>query len=239
MAILRRGDWQVFFHYGQLDASHAQAEALNYELFLGNTDISHDPGTVGYGSVLHREYFTRGLAHNVPLVNGEGQAPWHPGELLGFDESGGRVAARQTKYRSGCIAERELRVEGGKLVDVVKLALKPGAAPEALGLAIHLQGRVRLSDDFASNFTFAADNRPAAFGHWVGCRTATFTNAAKLEARFGERRLELTLSAPGRFTLTHGRSPDVPPRERESLYLETKGTETRFTTTFAPAETAF
>ncbi|MCL4176808.1 MAG: heparinase II/III family protein [Verrucomicrobia bacterium] len=60
MAILKQGNWQVFFHYGQLDASHAHAEALNYEVFLGQINLSHDHGTVGYGSPLHREYFTQG-----------------------------------------------------------------------------------------------------------------------------------------------------------------------------------
>lgn len=235
MAVLRRGDWQAFFHYGQLDASHAQAEALNYELFLGDTDLSHDPGTVGYGSPLHREYFTQGLAHNVPLVNGQGQAPWRPGELLRFDEAAGRVAARQAEYRPGCAAERELRVEDGKFVDTVRVALKPGAAPAALGLAVHLQGKLQLSDGFAADPAFARTNRPAAFRHWTDCRTAVFTNTAAFEVTFGAHRVGLTLSVPGRFTVTHARTPDVPPRQRESLYVETHGTETEFITVFAPA----
>ncbi len=235
MAILRQGDWQAFFHYGQLDASHAQAEALNYELFLGDSDISHDPGTVGYGSPLHREYFTHGLAHNVPLVNGQGQAPWNPGQLLRFDTTACRVAARQPLYRPDCAAERELRIENGKLVDVVRLTLEPGSAPAALGLALHLQGQMRLPARFVPDPTFAREDRPAAFRHWTECRTAAFTNTAVLEATFGTRRLELTLSAPGRFTLTHASTPDVPPHRRESLYLETTGTAAEFTTTFAPA----
>ena len=49
----------------------AQAEALNFSAFYGDTDITHDPGTVGYGSPLHKGYYTRGLNHNVPLLNGE------------------------------------------------------------------------------------------------------------------------------------------------------------------------
>ena len=234
MAILRRGDWQVFFHYGQLDASHAQAEALNYELFYRETDLSHDPGTVGYGSPLHREYFTQGLAHNVPLVNGQGQAPWKAGELLAFDAAKGRVAARQPQYRPGCVAERELRVDEGRFVDLARLELEPGAAPAALGLALHLQGQVSLPDDFVEDAAFAATNRPAAFRHWTDCRTATFTNRVTLPLTFGTRTIDLALAVPGRFTVTHGGSPDVPPRRRESLYLETTGTEATFSTTFTP-----
>lgn len=112
LAILRKGAWQVFFHYGQLDSSHAQAEALNYEAFYGKTDITHDPGTAGYGSPLHRQYYKTGLSHNVPLVNWFGQAKWNPGELLAFDGKSGRVAARQAEYQPGVSAERELQIEG-------------------------------------------------------------------------------------------------------------------------------
>ena len=39
------------------------------------------------------------------------------------------------------------------------------------------------------------------------------------------------------FRVWHGSTPDVPPRRRESLYLElaTPGTSATFTTTFSPA----
>lgn len=234
MAILCRGEWQVFFHYGQLDASHAQAEALNYELFLGDTDLSHDPGTVGYGSPLHREYFTQGLAHNVPLIAGRGQAPWNPGDLLDFDVANGRMAARQETYRPGSAATRELRIEDGKVVDTARLKLEVGAGPTALGLALHLQGRARLSEGFAPDDGFATTNRPAAFRHWTECRTAGFTNHATFPVTFGSRSLAITLATPGRFTVTHAVTPDVPPRTRESFYLETTGTEAEFITTFTP-----
>lgn len=131
MALLKRGPWQVSFHYGQLDASHAQAEALNYEAFYGDTDITHDAGTVGYGSPLHRGYFQTGLAHNVPLVGGHGQEKWARGELLDFDAGAARVRARQPAYRPGVSAERELRVEGERLIDSVRLhrATPLGARP--------------------------------------------------------------------------------------------------------------
>ena len=236
MAILRQDDWQVFLHYGQLDASHTQAEALHFEVFLGRTDLSHDPGTAGYGSPLHREYFTQGLAHNVPLVNGLGQARWHPGELLAFDQAGGRVAARQTDYRDGALAERELRLEGGRLVDVVRIQLRAGAGPAALGLALHLQGRVRADDlvDLRPDRSFAAANRPPAFRHWLEPRSAAFTDRASFLVDLDGRAVRLALQVPGAFTVTHAVTPDVPPRRRESLYLETTGTEAVFVTTFEP-----
>ncbi|MBE7502293.1 MAG: heparinase II/III family protein [Verrucomicrobiales bacterium] len=232
MALLRRGDWQVFFHYGQLDASHAQAEALDYEVFLGDTPISHDPGTVGYGSPLHATYFTQGLAHNVPLVNGLGQAPWQPGELLGFDADRGYVAARQSRYRANASAERELHLDERSLIVVTRLALQADAGPAALGLALHFQGRVLGLEDFQPGEPFAASHWPAGFRYWREPRTASFTDRAALRVDCGDRRLEVLIEVPGGFRVSHALTPDVPPRQRESLYVETTGTAAVFRTTF-------
>lgn len=238
MAILRQDEWQVFLHYGQLDASHAQAEALNFEVFLGRTDVSHDPGTVGYGSPLHREYFTQGLAHNVPLVNGLGQVRWHPGKLVAFEKEGGRMVARQADYRDGAVAERELRLEGDRLVDVTRLELRSGAGAASLGLALHLQGRVQSGDlaKLSVDSAFAATNRPPAFRHWLEPRRAVFTNRASFHLNLDARVLRVTFEHPGPFTLTHAITPDVPPRRRESFLLETTGTEAVFVTTFETGE---
>jgi hypothetical protein len=147
MAVLIRGPWQVFLHYGQLTASHSQAEALNYSVFYGNTDITHDPGTVGYGSPFHKDYYSKGLNHNVPLINGEGEVPPQAGRRLEFSADAARVSAAQPSYRPSASAERTLVIDGNRLIDTATVRSTAGT-PELLGLALHLQGKVRLPDDF-------------------------------------------------------------------------------------------
>ena len=231
MAVLKRGPWQVFFHYGQVTASHAQSEALNFELFHGKTDISHDTGTVGYGSPLHREYYTKGLCHNIPLVDGQGQDGWQPGELIAFDPAAGRASARQPLYRKDASAERELLLTDGRFTDRVTLETKPVAGvTRRLGLALHLQGHVRLPESFQPDAAFAAAPRPPAFGYWRDARTARFQDEAVFEVECDGLRLRLRLQTPGSFTLTHASAPDAPPRRREAFYLETTGTRAVFTT---------
>src|SRR5690606_28809778 len=117
MAVVRQGPWQVFLHYGQPPIkSHLQAEVLNFSASFRETDVTHDAGTVGYGSPLHRDYFLTGLNHNVPLVDGEGQEqppkgnrpdPFQftrAGELRHFSEN--RVSAHHPVYRSNAAAGR-------------------------------------------------------------------------------------------------------------------------------------
>lgn len=127
MAVLRHGSWQVFLHYGQLTASHAQAEALNFSAFYGATDITHDPGTVGYGSPFHKDYYTKGLNHNVPLLNGEGETPPQAGKLLEFSAEKARVSASQPNYRAGATAGRTLAIEGERLTDTATIRSTTGA----------------------------------------------------------------------------------------------------------------
>lgn len=232
MAVLRRGPWQVFFHYGQLTKSHAQAEALNFSVSYGDVDVSHDPGTTGYGSAFHRDYFTRGLNHNVPLVNGEGEVPPQPGGLREFSAERGRVTAEQPAYRPGVAAARTLQVEDGRLTDRATVRSTRGT-PEVLGLALHVQGKVALPADFRADPAFA-EGRPAAFGFWRDVTRTTGRDEASFVVDYGTLKLRVTIAVPGKFTIWHGSTPDVPPARREGFYVETLGREATFTTTFEP-----
>jgi hypothetical protein len=250
MAILKQGPWQVFFHYGQLTRSHSESEALNFSASYGETDVTHDPGTVGYGSPLHRGYHTRGLAHNALLVDGEGQDlgplaerrewiveqpnPVSPtrGELLEFSTEPARVSAAQPSYQKGTRARRTLQIAGEKLTDTAFIETTDGAT-HRLGLSLHLQGTVRLSDSFAADADFAK-MRPEPFGYWRNPRRSTFRDRAEFDVAYGKLVLRVTIDCPGEFTLWHASTPDVPPKRRESFYLETTGTAATFITTFAP-----
>lgn len=233
-AILRAGGWQVFFHYGQLTASHAQDEALNFEAFYGETDISHDPCTVGYGSPLHRGYFTRGLTHNVPLLNGEGGEAPQRGELVAFDAAQAVMTAAQPAYRSDARAQRTLRIEGHRLIDEATLVALAGT-PQTLGLAVHVQGRAKLPGQFVAVTDFA-NGRPTPFRYWSEVRGATYQDQAGFDIVYPSGlTMRLTFSLPGEFRVYHASAPDSPaPARREAFYLETRGVTATFTTEFAP-----
>jgi hypothetical protein len=236
MAILKSGSWQIFAHYGQLTRSHSQSEALNYSVFFGDTDLSHDPGTVGYGSPLYKGYYARGLNHNVPLINGEGQTPPDAGELLAYSAGPARVSFAQPKYREDAKARRTLEIEGERLVDTATIESTKDA--QKLGLALHVQGKARLPANFAANADFAK-GQPQPFGYWRDVRSAKFKDRAEFEVEYDKGVvMRITITAPGEFTLSHGSSPDVPPRRRESFYLElsTPAKAAIFTTTWEPVK---
>jgi hypothetical protein len=220
-ALLRQGPWQVFFHYGQINRSHSQDEALNWSASFDGVDVSHDPGTVGYGSPLTKGYYRRGLCHNVPLIDGEGQMPWKPGTLTTFDAAGAIMTGEQPEYRPGVSARRTLRIVGDHLIDEATITCtRTENAHPRLGLALHLQGKAMLPEIFTPASDFA-QGRPEPFRQWTQVRSATFTHEARVEIQLGEgTRLSVRFAAPGRFVLYQGSSPDLPPRRRVSFYLE-------------------
>ncbi|HTB79678.1 MAG TPA: heparinase [Opitutaceae bacterium] len=249
MAILKANGWQVFFHYGQITRSHTESEALNYAAFYGTADITHDPGTTGYGSPLHLGYHTRGLSENDPLVDGEGEYlgpfgerrewiieiinPDWPmrGQLLEYSENPARVSAAQPQYRPEASAKRTLEIKGNQLVDTTFIETTGG--DHKLGLALHLQGKVKLPDSFHPDPHFA-DGRSEPFSYWQDVTGASFHDRAEFDVDYGTVVMHVTLELPGEFKLWHASTPDIAPARRESFYLETTGTKETFVTTFTP-----
>lgn len=231
-AQLVSGPWQVFFHYGQLARSHSQDEALNWSASCHGIDITHDAGTVGYGSPMANGYYRRGLTHNVPLVNGEGEDSWHRGTMLRFDPEAALMSAEQPQYRPDATARRTLRIEGDTLIDEATISSTRDASK--LGLALHLHGQPKLGEEFKPVANFA-ENRPEAFKYWKEVRSATFKDRAEIEVTFPKNLvLRVEFSVPGEFTLYTGSSPDQPPARRTGFYLELPGREATFVTRFTP-----
>lgn len=247
MAVLKDGPWQLFFHYGQPPVkSHLQAEVLNFSAFYCDVDITHDPGTVGYGSPLHKHYYTQGLNHNVPLINGEGQeqppkgrkpdpfTETRAGQLLEFSINPPKVSAAHPVYRRDATATRELRIEGDRLVDVASITAL-SSEPQQLGLVLQVQGKVELPDGFVQDTEFSA-GRPPAFSYWKDVYSAEYANEASFDVDFNTVVMKITFSVPSSFRVWHGSTPDMPPGRREGFYLETTGTTATFTTTFQPVD---
>ncbi len=234
MAVLKSGPWQVFFYYGQLTKSHSQAEALNFGASFEGVDITHDTGTVGYGSPMHKEYYTRGLNHNVLLINGEGQEPPQPGELLAFSADPASVSAVQPNYRANAKAMRTLSIAGDTLTDKATIETNT-KDPQKLGLALHLQGKIKLPEGFQPDPNFA-EGRPGSFKYWKDMRGATCRDKVEFDVEFKDLALHVTMAVPGEFKIWQGSTPDAPPGRRAGLYLETTGQKATFVTTFKPVK---
>ncbi len=172
----------------------------------------------------------------MPLVNGEGQAGFARGEVLAYAATPARLSVAQPKYRDDAKAARTLAIEGDTLVDTATVEATRG--PQRLGLALHVQGKARLPAGFAPDAEFA-QGRPNSFAHWRDVRGAGFRDRVEFDVDYGNGVvMRVVVTAPGAFTLWQGSSPDVPPKRRESFYLELAepAASARFITTIAPVK---
>ncbi|WP_422012432.1 heparinase II/III domain-containing protein [Roseateles sp.] len=233
-ASLRRGNWQVFIHYGQKTQAHAQAEALGYELADGTTNISRDAGTSNsYGSPQHLEYFSQGLGNNVPLVDGQGADGYTLGEVKAFDPTTGFLDVLQASYRTDASARRSFKLDASGFSETSRITLtKAGATPRRLGVVFNTTCSIQVTDPRAgtASATTAPTGAPG-FKYWTGItrQTAQATWAAKLNC--GGKAYELTVVGPAGHAVYRANAPSTPlPSTRNTLYLETNGTDATFST---------
>ena len=233
MAIIRSGPWQAYIHYGQLGASHVQAEALNYEAFYNETDVTHDAGSVGYGSPMFKNYYQTAICHNVPLVDGVGQMGWDGGQLDRFTDTS--VSASQPKYQRAATASRTLAIEGNALKDTVRVATKDGKT-HALGFLLYLMGKAEpLQGKFVPVPDPSKIQSAPGFQYWKDVSRADFRDRASVRVKFGNQVLRVDFELPGNFTLYHGSAPDQLPRVRDAFYLECHSEDATLKTTILPA----
>lgn len=113
-AMLRRNGWELFTSWGQHSASHAQADALSYELRYNGNIISGAPGTANYGSSLFLTFLRTGAAHNQPLIDGEGETKFGPGNLVSADET--RIVATHPGFVGASVSRTLALDEHGAAV---------------------------------------------------------------------------------------------------------------------------
>jgi hypothetical protein len=135
-------------------------------------------------------------------------------------------------------AERTLEIKGQELSDTVRIATKQ-LALQRIGLALHVQGRVRLSPGFAPDPDLA--KRSKSFTYWTDVEVASYRDRAEFDVDYGSLVLRLSVSLAGAFRVWHGVTPDQPvltSGQRESLYVELSepAAAAVIVTTWKPAE---
>lgn len=231
--LMRKGDWQAFLRYGQGARYHAQQESLTYELQYKNNWVLRDPGTVGYGSPLHREYFRRAVAHNVPLVDGDGQMPWPSvGRVDLFDPDGAGVSVTHEEYRRKVTASRKLAVDRDEFVDEIRIAHKD-RSPRALGFVLNTRCAVSAPGAAMAPDLHLPDTQP--FRHWKNSAAYRMPERWTTTLDCEGQRFALSVQGESDQRVFVGRVPDsMAPYTRQGIYVETTGTAAVFRIGFKP-----
>ena len=239
MAVLKSEPWQVFVHYGQVTQFHAQAEATSYELYADMVPVSKDQGTVAYGSEFHTNYFSRGIAHNVPLVNGEGQVGWAPGEVIRFDASTNSLTVAQPNYRPDATVIRTYGIKDNVFDDSVSINLMPSISePQRLGMLFHTECKIEFPPGSLGEATKINLPVTKGFGYWKDISAFLPAREWSVVLNCQEKRFVLKVIGPIGHTLHVASVPATPlPARRQVLYLETTGRDAVFEFKIEPIST--
>lgn len=228
LAMLRKAGWEIFFQYGQRTSSHAQRAALSYELRYRGTVISGAPGVAAYGSPLFLDYLRQSVAHNMPLIDGAGQANFEPGTLLDFADD--HVAATHPGFGVNVQVSRRLEAGATAFVDHMAIATPDGA--HRLGMVFNTGCKVGPARAMMSGRVPAGQGFSYWKEVWVSPAAAQWTAAFDCAgARFT---FVLTSSVPGRVFLSS--APDSDGRmTRTAIYLEATGVSLKTDIAISPS----
>jgi hypothetical protein len=218
MAVLKSSQWQVFSHWGQSVVYHAQREALNLEVFVGDEPLTRDPGTTFYGSPLHANYYTQPAAHNVPFADDKGQLGWAPGALESFDAATSTLNVAQAQYNANLSAKRSSQLLGATFVDELALSPKVGVAPpKTVGATWHFDCAVSGPD--ALQTSVATFPNIEGFQYWTDVQAMSAHDAVTVALKCGQRTVNLKIEVAGEFTLFKANAPGFPPEKRVAVYV--------------------
>ncbi|WP_283150415.1 heparinase II/III domain-containing protein [Silvimonas soli] len=225
-------DWHALMVYGQKAPSHAHQEALNLQLQHGDTWILQSPGTVGYGSPLHARYFRLAPAHNVPLIDGDGQMPYpSEGRFIALSADGNAATAAHPTYRKDAAVQRQMAVSGNDFVDTVDIT-RSSSAPARLGLIYNTLCQVTPDGAKAGSGDLPEGS---AFSYWKN--TTVYAAPANWSATLvcGNKSFRFSVSGPALQRVFVGSVPSsVKPYFRQGIYLEGNAAGAHFVTRFTP-----
>jgi hypothetical protein len=223
-ALLRNGNWETFFHYGQREASHAQADALSYELRYKGQLIASAPGMAPYGSRLFLHYLRLGPAHNAPLINGIGQSQFAAGVLI--SHSNNEITAKQNDYAVKSDVVRSLNVSKTVFTDVTRFTKRAGEA--STGIAFH-------TECIVSDEGFMPEDAPLKLEEfWKNTRRAYVASSINMILDCASQRFILAFAADKPGTLYISDEPDGSGAQaRHAIVLLTDGAHS-ITTTVRP-----
>lgn len=229
-AVLRAGNWQAYVHYGQSNGNHVQEELTTFELHEGKTPLAYDAGTVDYSLPHHKNYFQRGAANNVPLINGVGQDIWAKGTVKLFSAGESRLVVEQAKYQNDVSVTRGYRVTTSGFAEQTNITVKSGLN-KRLGVVFNTTCAVAFGNGTSAAASVAALPNVNSMGYWTKTEMRNGQSNWQATLTCGATRYQMNITGPANQRIYLSKAPNTPtPSERNALYYEVDGTTANFET---------
>lgn len=230
MAVLKSYGWQSFVHYGQATGFHAQEEALNFELYLDETPITVDPGTVSYGSDFHKNYFSKAYAHNVPLINRRGQLQPTKADSVKFNSTSNSIEILTEHYNDQYTINRKYQVNSSGFTDYIYLQSKiANNNKDKLGVIFNTECAVTHNSP-TTRFSDVMDGQFSNdFKYWKNTKQLSDLKSFIFNLTCNGKNVALTIDSSILFNLYISDAPTTPLiKTRIAIYLETISNNAEF-----------
>lgn len=220
-SLLKKNDWQALIRHGQLVVNHAQEDATSYELYWLSTPVSRDPGAVSYGSDLYGNYFRKAIAHNVPLIDGNGQKAFSKGSVLSFDAAKATLEIEQPAYRDGIQVRRSYAIDDLSFNDRATVTITSENEVHRVGLLTNLDCSVDLPEGVPEMKVFKLPDT-VGFKYWTGTRVFMLPPKWSVRLDCGGADFQLQVTTLKGQIVYFGSVPSTPlPTRRNAIYVET------------------
>lgn len=211
-------NWQLFSKYGQNRKSHSHQDALSFELQYRGIWISSDPGTVAYGSDLHTNFYKTYVAHNVPIIDGIGQALWPTsGELEKFDSNGEYVTLKHKNYQENTTAKRNFNIKT-KFVDTLELKKQKESH---LGLIFNTNCEIIYKKELIYKTEVAPLPKNIGFTYWSSVIELKPGKSVKLKLDCDGSYFSTKITSGTDFRIVIGRTPPKT-QKNYGIFIESK-----------------
>ncbi len=137
----------VYMDYGPHGGGHGHPDKLNIVVYARGRLLVPDPGTVSYGSPLHRGWYKQTISHNTLVVDEKSQAACAGKiEAFGFGKAWAGAMAAVSEAYPGVLMRRALVVRPSYVLDVFRVQSE---GEHTFDLAYHVYGKMESPLRFA------------------------------------------------------------------------------------------
>lgn len=116
-SIIRNNFWNIFIKYKNKTSSHAHEDILNTEILVGNSLLTHDLSSSGYGSTITKEFYKKDYSHNIVITKKQ-----EPKKIYVTLKNKNGITIKTISQNTKIL--KKLTIKNDKLVDTINIKNK-------------------------------------------------------------------------------------------------------------------
>lgn len=118
-SLLKNEYWDIFIKYKDNNINHAHPDKLNIEVKNGDSFLTHDLSTSGYGSNISKEFYKKSYSHNTIVIDGKNQNLECDTSIISYNDN--MIDIKIENIYNNVNISRKIQLISKKFVDEIKI----------------------------------------------------------------------------------------------------------------------